>query len=99
MPIAKAARTRRTASDDHVEVMAAGHHRTRRHGEAMGAAGRARDAVRLRCRPPMADKLAEIAKEHGTGGLRRHIFLCCDQTKPKCCAKDEGLESWQFLKS
>ncbi|MEO8211343.1 MAG: (2Fe-2S) ferredoxin domain-containing protein, partial [bacterium] len=27
------------------------------------------------------------------------IFLCCDQTKPKCCEKTVGLESWDFLKS
>jgi len=34
----------------------------------------------------------------GVPGIRRHIFLCCDQTKPKCCDKAEGLESWEFLK-
>lgn len=30
---------------------------------------------------------------------QRHIFLCCDQTKPKCCDKELGLEAWEFLKS
>jgi (2Fe-2S) ferredoxin len=30
---------------------------------------------------------------------RRHIFLCCDQTKPKCCEKERGLAAWEFLKS
>jgi (2Fe-2S) ferredoxin len=30
--------------------------------------------------------------------IKRHIFLCCDQTVPKCCSKEEGLESWHFLK-
>lgn len=30
---------------------------------------------------------------------RRHIFLCCDQTEPKCCRKEEGLASWEFLKT
>ena len=30
--------------------------------------------------------------------MQRHIFLCCDQTKPKCCSKEVGLESWEFLK-
>ena len=29
---------------------------------------------------------------------RRHIFLCCDQTKPKCCEKERGLAAWDFLK-
>ena len=22
--------------------------------------------------------------------IRRHIFLCCDQTKPKCCTRKRG---------
>lgn len=30
--------------------------------------------------------------------MKRHIFLCCDQTKPKCCQKEIGLESWEYLK-
>jgi (2Fe-2S) ferredoxin len=30
--------------------------------------------------------------------IQRHIFLCCDQTKPKCCEKEAGIESWDFLK-
>ena len=33
------------------------------------------------------------------GKLHRHIFLCSDQTKPKCCAKEAGLEAWDFLKA
>lgn len=28
----------------------------------------------------------------------KHIFLCCDQTKPNCCTKEEGLRSWEYLK-
>lgn len=31
--------------------------------------------------------------------MRRHIFLCCDQSKPKCCLYEAGLESWQYLKA
>lgn len=30
--------------------------------------------------------------------IKYHIFLCADQTKPKCCSKDQGLESWEYLK-
>jgi (2Fe-2S) ferredoxin len=30
--------------------------------------------------------------------MKNHIFLCCDQTHPKCCSKEEGLISWNFLK-
>lgn len=31
--------------------------------------------------------------------LDRHIFLCSDQTNPKCCQKEAGLEAWDYLKS
>ena len=34
----------------------------------------------------------------GLQKYRRHIFLCADQTEPKCCAKEQGLASWEFLK-
>lgn len=27
-----------------------------------------------------------------------HIFLCCDQTNPKCCSKEEGLKVFEHLK-
>lgn len=30
--------------------------------------------------------------------IKRHIFLCCDQSIPKCCSRGEGLRAWQFLK-
>lgn len=32
------------------------------------------------------------------GDIKRHIFLCCDQTVPKCCDKLRGLASWEYLK-
>lgn len=31
--------------------------------------------------------------------IRRHIFLCCDQTEPNCSEKGKSLESWAFLKN
>jgi (2Fe-2S) ferredoxin len=31
--------------------------------------------------------------------IKRHIFLCCDQTNPKCCTHEKGLESWNYLKA
>ena len=35
----------------------------------------------------------------GVDIARRHIFLCCDQTVPKCkCDKARGLEAWAYLK-
>lgn len=30
--------------------------------------------------------------------IQRHVFLCCDQTKDKCCEREVSLESWNFLK-
>ena len=49
----------------------------------------------------MADteRLTEIANGLSIPHIRRHIFLCCDQTKPKCCSKEVGLESWEYLKT
>lgn len=29
---------------------------------------------------------------------RRHIFLCCDQTHPRCSEREASLESWVYLK-
>ena len=39
-----------------------------------------------------------IAESIGVPVARRHIFLCCDQTTPKCCEKARSLEAWDFLK-
>jgi (2Fe-2S) ferredoxin len=44
------------------------------------------------------EELAEKTAELEIGRIQRHIFLCCDQAKPKCCDKDAGLESWKYLK-
>lgn len=30
--------------------------------------------------------------------IKRHIFLCCDQTKPKCCDLEAGQKAWDYLK-
>ncbi len=38
------------------------------------------------------------AAELGVSHTRRHIFLCCDQSEPKCSQKGESLEAWQYLK-
>jgi (2Fe-2S) ferredoxin len=42
--------------------------------------------------------LAERSQALGLSQIRRHFFLCCDQTKPLCCPKTESLESWDYLK-
>lgn len=43
-------------------------------------------------------KLVAKARALGIGALRRHIFLCADQSEPKCCSREEGLRAWEFLK-
>jgi (2Fe-2S) ferredoxin len=46
----------------------------------------------------MSDSQHQIAVSIGVPVARRHIFLCCDQTTPKCCEKERGLAAWEFLK-
>jgi (2Fe-2S) ferredoxin len=46
----------------------------------------------------MTESQRRIAGNIGILAARRHILLCCDQTEPKCCAKEVGLEAWTFLK-
>ncbi len=41
----------------------------------------------------------KMAAQLGIDRLARHIFLCCDQTKPNCCDKERSLEAWSFLKA
>lgn len=47
---------------------------------------------------PSLAGLRAITATIGVPMARRHIFLCCDQTKPKCCEKDRGLRAWDYLK-
>jgi (2Fe-2S) ferredoxin len=42
--------------------------------------------------------LHDIAESLGLEKFRRHIFLCADQTEAKCAPKQQGLQSWEFLK-
>lgn len=46
----------------------------------------------------MKDPALAAAEAIGIPVAFRHIFLCCDQAKPKCCEREASLESWQFLK-
>ena len=46
----------------------------------------------------MPADLQSIAQQLGVHDIKRHIFLCCDQTKPKCCDRDASLVAWEFLK-
>ncbi len=44
-------------------------------------------------------KAAKVTAALGIGKLKRHIFICADQSNPKCCSKEAGLESWDYLKN
>ena len=46
----------------------------------------------------MPDALERTVENVGVLETRRHIFLCCDQTEPKCSEKQKSLESWNYLK-
>lgn len=47
---------------------------------------------------PPTHQLRVKVKSLGIGQVERHIFLCADQSKPKCCRKEAGIESWEYLK-
>ncbi len=42
--------------------------------------------------------LVQISNALGIPKINRHIFLCADQSEAKCCTREAGLESWNFLK-
>jgi (2Fe-2S) ferredoxin len=44
------------------------------------------------------DRLEKLIEQLRIKKVRRHIFLCADQTKPECAPKEEGLASWNYLK-
>lgn len=44
------------------------------------------------------DELAAAAEVVGIFRATRHLFLCADPSEPKCCARERGLESWEYLK-
>ena len=46
----------------------------------------------------MKDELQTAVETLGIEKFRRHIFLCADPAEPKCCPREAGLASWEFLK-
>lgn len=47
---------------------------------------------------PSTEALKGILDRLGLPSVKRHILLCADQTKPKCCDKDLSIQSWNYLK-
>jgi (2Fe-2S) ferredoxin len=46
---------------------------------------------------PSSDLLAAM-RQYGVGRIHRHIFLCADQTEPKCAPRERSLRAWEYLK-
>jgi (2Fe-2S) ferredoxin len=40
----------------------------------------------------------KIVETIGIPVATRHIFLCAEQTTPKCCDRERGVAAWDFLK-
>ena len=49
-------------------------------------------------KPDSTERLANLVEQLKIKNVRRHIFLCADQTKPVCATREEGLASWNYLK-
>jgi (2Fe-2S) ferredoxin len=45
------------------------------------------------------NSLNEIVQNLAIDKIQRHLFLCSDQSKPKCCPKEDSLVSWEYLKT
>jgi len=45
-----------------------------------------------------SDLLAQQIQLLGLKRIERHIFLCAEQTKAKCCSNEVSSESWAYLK-
>jgi (2Fe-2S) ferredoxin len=43
--------------------------------------------------------LATCVQALHLNSIQRHLFICADQTKPKCCDKDDSLAAWDYLKN
>lgn len=50
-------------------------------------------------KPPkdVVKKQRRTAEKLRLDRIERHIFLCCDPTKPKCASRKETLRSWKYL--
>lgn len=44
------------------------------------------------------ERLADTVRDLKMDKIQRHIFLCADQTNPKCCKEEIGMKSWIYLK-
>ena len=45
------------------------------------------------------ERLQAIAGALSIGRLQRHIFLCAEQSTPRCSTYEQGLQVWRYLKA
>jgi (2Fe-2S) ferredoxin len=43
-------------------------------------------------------KVERLVESVGIPDAQRHVFLCCDQRKDKCCDRERSLVAWDYLK-
>ncbi len=46
----------------------------------------------------MSNSLSHCVDVLALNAIERHIFICADQTKPKCCDKAASIDAWSYLK-
>lgn len=49
--------------------------------------------------PDACASLAACVEALALTTIQRHVFICADQTKPKCCDKAESIVAWDYLKN
>ena len=47
----------------------------------------------------MNEELINRAEVLHLAEIKRHIFLCCEQSNPKCCDYEAGRIAWKYLKN
>src|SRR6185436_2746995 len=55
--------------------------------------------METREKPPkdVVRKQRRTAEKLRLDRIERHIFLCCDPTKPKCASRKQTLKAWKYL--
>ena len=48
--------------------------------------------------PHLDERLTKIASALSIGGLQRHLFVCAEQTAPRCSTYAESSELWAYTK-
>lgn len=47
----------------------------------------------------MTDEFARVIEKIGLPHFKKHIFICADSTKNKCCSQEVGIEAFEYLKN